>query len=104
MIAGCQNKNHPDEKSAVTNSLNTNNLGSMSVSQDQEKDVMTLKGDVVSTDQKSQAESIAKQSAPDYTIANEIGVRPLPMPALSLRTSTLPSRTISRLPSRPTRT
>jgi hyperosmotically inducible periplasmic protein len=75
VIAGCQ-KNHPDEKSAVTNSLNSNNLGSISVSQDQEKGVMTLKGDVASADQKSQAESLAKQAAPDYTIANEIGVRP----------------------------
>ena len=76
VIAGCQNKNHPDEKSAVTNSLNSNNMGSISVSQDQEKGVMTLKGDVASADQKAQAESLAKQAAPDYTIANEIGVRP----------------------------
>src|SRR5947209_20602716 len=76
VIAGWQNKHHPDEKSAATNSLNGNNLGSISVSQDQEKGVMTLKGDVASADQKTQAESLAKQAAPDYTIANEIGVRP----------------------------
>jgi hyperosmotically inducible periplasmic protein len=76
VIAGCQNKNHPDEKSAVTNSLNSNNLGSVDVSQDREKGVMTLKGDVASADQKQQAESLAKQAAPDYTVANEIGIRP----------------------------
>ena len=75
VIAGCQ-KNHPDEKSAVTNSLNSNNLGSVDVSQDREKGVMTLKGDVANADAKQQAESLAKQAAPDYTIANEIGVRP----------------------------
>ena len=75
MIAGCQ-KNHPDEKSAVTNSLSSNNLGSVDVSQDREKGVMTLKGDVASADAKQQAESLAKQAAPDYTVANEIGVRP----------------------------
>ena len=75
VIAGCQ-KNHPDEKSAVTNSLNSNNLGSVDVSQDREKGVMTLKGDVASADAKQQAESLAKQAAPDYTVANEIGVRP----------------------------
>lgn len=76
VIAGCQNKNHPDEKAAVTNSLNSNNLGSVDVSQDRENGVMTLKGDVASADAKQQAGSLAKQAAPDYTIANEIGVRP----------------------------
>jgi len=75
VIAGC-NKTHPDEKSAVTNSLNSNNLSAVSVSQDQEKGVMTLSGNVDNADAKSQAESLAKQAAPDYTIANEIGVRP----------------------------
>jgi len=76
MIAGCQDKTHPDEKSAVTNSLSSNNLGSVDVSQDRDKGVMTLKGNVASADAKQQAESLAKQAAPDYTIANEIGVRP----------------------------
>ena len=75
VIAGC-NKTHPDEKSAVTNSLNGNNLSAVSVSQDQEKGVMTLSGNVDNADAKSQAETLAKQAAPDYTIANEIGVRP----------------------------
>jgi hyperosmotically inducible periplasmic protein len=76
-IAGCQNKPaHPDEKSAVTNSLNSNNLSNVSVSQDRDKGVMTLTGDVNSDDQKTQAENLAKQAAPDYTIADEIGVRP----------------------------
>jgi hyperosmotically inducible protein len=75
IFAGC-NKSHPDEKSAVTNSLENQKLGSVSVSQDRDQGVMTLKGDVASEDQKQQAENIAKQAAPDYTIANEIGVRP----------------------------
>ena len=75
VIAGC-NKTHPDEKSAVTNSLNSSNLSAVSVSQDQDKGVMTLSGNVDNADAKSQAESLAKQAAPDYTIANEIGVRP----------------------------
>jgi hyperosmotically inducible periplasmic protein len=75
VIAGCNNS-HPDEKTAVTNSLNSNNLSAVSVSQDRDKGVMTLKGDVDNADAKSQAESLARQAAPDYTIANEIGVRP----------------------------
>jgi len=76
-IAGCQNQPaHPDEKAAVTNSLKTNNLGDVSVSQDRDKGVMTLTGDVNSEDLKSQAAALAKQAAPDYTISDEIGVRP----------------------------
>jgi hyperosmotically inducible periplasmic protein len=76
-LAGCNNQTtHPDEKSAVTNSLNTNNLSAVSVSQDRDKGVMTLTGNVDSQDLKNQAESLAKQAAPDYTIADEVGVRP----------------------------
>ena len=76
-IAGCNtNPAHPDEKSQVNNALSTNNLGSVSVSQDQDKGVITLTGNVNSDDQKNQAATLAKQAAPDYTIANEVGVRP----------------------------
>lgn len=75
-IGGCHSPMHPDEKSAVTDSLNSNNLKNVSVSQDRDKGVMTLKGDVDSQDMKNQAETLAKQAAPDYTIADEIGVRP----------------------------
>jgi len=77
-IAGCHNQPaHPDEKSAVTDSLKTNNLNAVSVSQDRDKGVMTLTGNLASDDQKAQAESLAKQAAPDYTVADEIGVRPV---------------------------
>jgi hyperosmotically inducible periplasmic protein len=76
VLAGCQSATHPDEKSAVTSSLNSNNLKSVDVSQDREKGVMTLTGNLPSQDLKSQAENLAKQAAPDYTIADEIGVRP----------------------------
>ncbi|UWZ82104.1 BON domain-containing protein [Occallatibacter riparius] len=74
-VAGCH-ANHADEKDAVTNSLKTNSLGEVSVSQDREKGVMTLKGNVATDDQKQQAGTLAQQAAPDYQIANEIGVRP----------------------------
>ena len=75
VIAGCK-PSHPDEKTVVTNALSTNNLSSVSVSQDREKGVMTLSGTVDTQDLKNQAESLAKTAAPDYTIADEIGVRP----------------------------
>lgn len=77
LVSGCNQKPaHPDEKPAVTNAMSSNNLSDVSVSQDQDKGVMTLTGNVASAEQKSQAEALAKQAAPDYTIANEIGVRP----------------------------
>jgi hyperosmotically inducible protein len=75
-IAGCDKPAHPDEKSAVTDSLKNNNLNAVNVSQDREKGVMTLSGNLDSQDMKTQAENIAKQAAPDYTIADKIGVRP----------------------------
>ena len=41
------------------------------------KDVVTtLKGNVANEEDKAKAADVAKQAAPDYTIANEIGVRP----------------------------
>lgn len=77
VIAGCNNQpSHPNEKSAVTSSLKNNNLGAVDVSQDRDKGVMTLTGKVNSDAMKSQAETLAKQAAPDYTVADEIGVRP----------------------------
>ena len=94
VMAGCHNEaSHPDEKSAVTNSLKNNNLAAVDVSQDRDKGVMTLKGNVASDDMKSQAETLAKQAAPDYTIADEIGVRPAdrakPVPVASNRDSAI---------------
>lgn len=76
VLAGCNQSKHPDEKDAVNNALTANNLGAVNVSQDQDKGVMTLKGDLESEAKKDQAQAVAKQAAPDYTIANEIGVRP----------------------------
>src|SRR5205807_2525036 len=76
-IAGCHNNaSHADEKDAVNNSLKNNQLSDVSVSQDRDKGVMTLTGNVDSDVKKGQAETLAKQAAPDYTVANEIGVRP----------------------------
>jgi hyperosmotically inducible periplasmic protein len=76
MVAGCQHASHPDEKAAVRNSLDGNNLNAVDISQDRDKGVMTLKGNLASQDLRNQAETLAKQAAPDYTIADEIGVRP----------------------------
>ena len=77
VLVGCsQNAEHADVKDAVNSALTSNNLGAVSVSQDREKGVITLTGDVDSEDNKKSAESVAKQAAPDYAISNQIGVRP----------------------------
>lgn len=76
-IAGCHsNASHPDDKDAVNSALKQNNLGNVDVSQDRDKGVITLKGDVASDRQKDLAASVAQGAAPGYTVANEIGVRP----------------------------
>lgn len=75
-LAGCNSVSHPDEKSAVTDALKNNNLSAVSVSEDRDKGVMTLKGNLDSQEVRDQAENVAKQAAPDYIIADEIGVRP----------------------------
>ena len=77
VLVACNNANQkPDEKDAVNNAMTANNLGVVKVSQDRDKGVMTLTGDVDSADKKAQAEAVAKQAAPDYAISNELGVRP----------------------------
>lgn len=77
IIAGCNsNPHYADSKAAVNNALTQNNLGAIDVSQDRDKGVMTLTGTVPTDDQKTQAESVAKEAAPTYTIANQIAVVP----------------------------
>lgn len=77
VLAGCnKNAEHPDVKYAVDTAMTQAGLGVVKVSQDRDKGVLTLTGDVPSADQKTQAEQIAKQTAPDYAVSNEIGIRP----------------------------
>lgn len=77
VIAGCNSSpKFADSQGAVNNALTANNLGAIHVSQDRNKGVMTLTGTVPNDDQKTQAESLAKQAAPTYTIANDIAVVP----------------------------
>ena len=72
---GCH-RTFPDEKGAVADSLKSNNLDAIGVSQDRDKGVMTLSGNLDSQDMKAQTEKLAKQAAPDYRIDDEIGIRP----------------------------
>jgi hyperosmotically inducible protein len=78
VLAACnRNADHPDVKDAVNSAMTQHGLGVVKVSQDRDKGVLTLTGDVESTDQKAQAEQVAKQAAPDYVVANELAIRPI---------------------------
>jgi len=79
LIGGC-NKSYPDEKPAVDQALSSNDFGTVGVSQDRDKGVITLRGNVGLPGDKDRAEKIAQRAAPDYRIANEIGVRPENVP------------------------
>jgi len=71
-----QKANTPDPKDNVVNQLKANNLGDVNVDVDRDKQVVTLKGDVKTDQDKTNAEQIAKNAAPGFVISNEIGVRP----------------------------
>jgi len=75
VIGGC-NKSYPDEKADVDKALTGSDFGTVGVSQDRDHGVMTLRGNVGLPADKERAEKIAQRAAPDYRIANEIGVRP----------------------------
>ncbi len=71
-----QRANTPDPKDNVVNSLKANGLGDVNVDVDRDKQVVTLKGDVKTDQDKANAEQIAKSSAPGFVVSNELGVRP----------------------------
>ncbi|HJX01038.1 MAG TPA: BON domain-containing protein [Terriglobales bacterium] len=71
-----QKANTPDVTSQIKDALKSNNLDDVKVSEDRDKGVVTLSGDVKSDEAKTQAEDIAKQNAGGLIVANEIGVRP----------------------------
>ncbi|HVJ08407.1 MAG TPA: BON domain-containing protein [Acidisarcina sp.] len=79
LAIGCKSPQHPPVKDNVVASLKANNLGDLSVDEDRDKGVVTLKGDVQTEDLKTQAETLARNAAPGYVVANEVGVRPTGM-------------------------
>lgn len=78
LAVGCsQNRaNQPSVKENVERSLDSANLKDVNVDEDRDKGVLTLKGEVKTEEQKAQAEDIAKASAGNMIVANEISVRP----------------------------
>jgi len=66
----------PDVTSDIRHALDQAGLSNVSVSQDREKSVVTLTGNVATDDDKSRAESIARSISGTQVVSNEIGVRP----------------------------
>jgi hyperosmotically inducible periplasmic protein len=67
----------PDVAEGIRTSLDQAGLKNVSVSQDRDKGIVTLGGQVGSESDKAQAESLAKSLASSQVVANQIAVIPL---------------------------
>jgi hyperosmotically inducible periplasmic protein len=77
-LVGCSRDTtkSPDVADSVRKALDQSGLKDVSVSQDRDKGVVTLAGNVSSDSDKSQAESIAKSMAGGQVVADQIAVLP----------------------------
>jgi hyperosmotically inducible protein len=72
--AGCSQHraNTPSEKKAVVDALKNAGYDKINVDEDRDKGVITLKGDIASQADKEKAEGVARQTANNSVIANEL--------------------------------
>ena len=76
-LTGCSSgASYPDVAGNVRQSLKANGLSEVSVSQNREKGVVTLTGNVPSEQDKAKAESLAKNDSGSEVVADEIAVTP----------------------------
>ena len=76
-IAGCSNTNKsPDVTDNIRKSLDQAGYKDVRVSEDRDKGVVTLTGDVPTNSDKAQAESIAKSNAESLVVSDQVAVRP----------------------------
>ena len=77
-LAGCARTSakSPEVSDSIRKSLNQAGLKDVSVSQDRDKGVVTLSGNVGTDSDKLQAESVAKSIAVGQVVADEIAVLP----------------------------
>jgi hyperosmotically inducible protein len=75
-LMGCASNKAPDVAGKVRDSLKQAGLQAVNVSQDRDKGVVTLTGNVPQQEQKAQAEQIARSQAGGQVVANEIAVVP----------------------------
>jgi hyperosmotically inducible protein len=78
-VAGCSGTatKSPDVSDSIRKSLDQAGFKDVSVSQDRDKGIVTLGGQVASENDKSQAESIAKSIAGAQVVADQIAVIPV---------------------------
>jgi hyperosmotically inducible periplasmic protein len=75
-LACSQRQKSPDVKADIEKALGRAGLSSVNVSQDRDKGVITLSGDVQTETDKQRAEDAARSVSNSLVIANQIGVRP----------------------------
>src|SRR5215470_922090 len=75
-LACSSNTKAPDVTDNVRHALDSAGFTDVHVTQDRNKNVVTLTGTVPTDDDKGRAESTAKLQAGSAVVANEIGVRP----------------------------
>jgi hyperosmotically inducible periplasmic protein len=78
ILTGCSQTTtkSPDVSDGIRKSLDQAGLKDVTVSQDRDKGIVTLGGQVASESDKSQAESLAKSLAGPQVVANQIAVIP----------------------------
>src|SRR6476620_2951074 len=79
ILTGCSQTatKSPDVSDSIRKSLDQAGFKDVSVSQDRDKGIVTLGGQVASENDKSQAESLAKSLAGTQVVANQIAVIPI---------------------------
>lgn len=76
-LVGCASNNKaPDVTGKISNSLKQAGLNNVTVSQDRDRGVVTLGGNVTDAQQKSQAEQIAQPLAAGQVVSDQIAVVP----------------------------
>jgi hyperosmotically inducible protein len=76
-ITGCSDANKsPDVTDNIRKSLDQAGYRDVKVSEDRDKGVVTLTGDVATDSDKAQAESIAKSNAQSLVVSDQVAVRP----------------------------
>ena len=78
-LSGCSGTatKSPDVSDSIRKSLDQAGFKDVTVSQDRDKGIVTLGGQVASENDKSQAESLAKSLAGAQVVANQIAVIPM---------------------------
>jgi len=77
MSSACSKRTENSYKDAVSNALEQADLKGLSVTEDRDKNTVTLTGTLHSEDSKNRAGQVAEAAAPGRIVANEISVEPV---------------------------